>query len=281
MGASFPLTFDATFEPQTAWWIDQQAVPVATDEVATHRTLTLTFRVTSRILTDVLRPLKSDQGKVDVLPSDDGGFTAVDRADGSNTYQLDPPDRRKPLRQAETYHVNRYEEELISQTVDEWTVEVEFTRGGNRTDTPSIGQALNGQAFPAVFDWTFGPRDAEWKLTTRYGDIVTNRVDAEFLGTGEGGVRRFELTTRLTDTQAHALEAALSQLSGTRVREIPDAPNQAVDDTPGETATVTVDSPDTQGTVTDGEYVATGFTSTRLSDAYQSVSLTIAERANA
>ena len=277
MGATFPWTFPAVFEPQPQWWIDGQAVPTVTAETATHRTLTLVFRVETSILTDVLRPLKADQGKVTTLPNDDGGFVAVDRANGANTFTVTPPDRREPLRQTGTYHVNRYEEELVSQDLGEWDVEVEFIRASDRSDSPSITEALNGQAFPAAFPWTFGPRDSEWSIETRYGTLVTNRVDAEFLGTGENGVRQFELTTRLEMEQAHALEAALSQLEGTRVKEIPDAPNVAVDDSTDESATVRVNSPASDDVVADGRYVVFAFESTRLNDRFQRVSVTIAE----
>jgi hypothetical protein len=160
--------------------------------------------------------------------------------------------------------------------VDEWDVEIEFAKSKNRTDTPSINQTLGGQSFPAAFAWTFTRSPANWQVTTRYGSLVTDRVDAEFLGTGENGVRRFELTTRLTQQQAYAFEMALSQLGGVRVREIPDAPNEAVDDTNG-TATLTIDSPVSDATVQNGEYVVLEWESERLNDAYQQVELTIAE----
>jgi hypothetical protein len=273
--AVFDWTFPQSLEPNANWLIDGDPVPRAISEVATPTTLTLTFRVTTDVLTSTLRPLKSDEGKVAVLDTDDGGFRAVDRANGGNTYTLTPPSARTPLRFERDYHVNRYEENLVSQEVGEWTVEVEFIKSANRTDTATAAEALNGQAFPAVFDWTFGDRDAEWKFTTSNGSIVTNRVDAEFLGTGESGVEQFELTTRLTFAQARVLETALSRVRGVRVRQIPDAPNVAVDDTDGDAATVDINAPG-GGVVTDGAYVVREYDAERISDAYNQVSLTIA-----
>lgn len=273
--AAFDWTFPQTLSANPNWLIDGDPVPRAISEVAGPTTLNLTFRVTTDVLTSVLRPLKSDEGKVAVLEDDDGGFRAIDRAGGDNTYTLTPPDKRDPLRLERDYHVSKYEESLVSQSVGEWTVEVEFVKSANRTDTATAAEALNGASFPWTFDQAFGPRDAEWKLGTSNGAVVTNRVDAEFIGTGEGGVRRFELTTRLTFEQSRVLETALSRSRGVRVRQIPDAPNVAVDATDGDTATVDVNSP-AKAVVSDGEYVVSGYETERISDAYQSVTLTLA-----
>lgn len=261
MGASFPHVFDATFEPQTAWWIDGDPIPRSVSEIVTASTLTLTFRVTDQRLRDILRPLKPDEGKVDVLPRDDGGFSAVDRAGGGNTYTLDPPDARKPLRQATDWHVRRYEERVVAQTSADWEVEVEFTRGANRTDTPSINET-------AASD--------EWGITTRYGTIATARVDADVLGTGEDAVERFELTTRLTFDQSHVFEAALNRLGGGRIKSVPDAANIVLDETTDDAVTLTLDTPDTQSEVSDGTYIVTEWESERVTDAFQEVSVTVA-----
>jgi len=279
--ATFDWVFPQAFEPQEFWRIDGDGVPISTEEAATDRGLSLTFRVQSSVLESVLRPLKTDEGKVATLDVDDGGYVAVDRANGANTYQLDPPTDRRPLRQPGLYHVERYEEELVSQSVEEWDVEIDFVPAENRTDTQSINQAASGAAFPWTFDqaFTFNTESGQpqWGFTTRYGEIATERVDAEFAGRGEGGVRRFDLTARLTFEQTLAFEAALSRLGGVRVREIPDATNQAVDETDDDAATITVNSP-TEETVPSGQYSVVEWESERLNDAYQSVAITLAEQ---
>lgn len=256
------LQFD-TLNPligYTVWALDGQQVGAETGEIATHRSLTLSLRAQTSTLTNVLRPLKSDEGQVDVLVTDSGGFVAVDRADGGNTFQLDPPVGRQPLRQIGDYHVRRYEEDLVSQDVDEWDVEIEFVPDANRTDAPGISETPSGD---------------EWGFTTRYGTIATDRVDAQFLGTGSDGVERFEVTARLTFDQSLAFEAALSTVEGVRVRSIPDATNVAVDDTGGE-ATLTVDSP-TNDVLADGDYVVLDWESTRLNDDWQEIAFEIAD----
>lgn len=245
-----------------AYRLGADALPRLVEEVATHRTLELTFRLPTAMLVDRARTAKTDENQIDVRPLDTGGFTAVDRAGGSNTFTLRPPQRRQPLRQEGTYHVARYEESLVSAELDEWDLTIEFVRDGHRTDTRSLGQSR------ASDEWSFG---------TRYGTVATSRVDAEFLGTGAAGVERFEVIARPTFDQAHVLEAALSRLDGVRIRQLAEATNRAVDETGDSGNTVDVTSPDSDDVVTDGDYVVLGWESRRLNDAYQEMSLEMAK----
>jgi len=260
---SFGVNHPTPIIGYTVWVLDNAPIARVTAETATNTTLSLTTRVTSSVLESDLRPLKSDEGKVDVLGTDDGGFVAIDRADGANTFTLIPPVRRQPLRQRDTVHVQRYEESLVSQDVGEWTVDLEVVRDADRADTPSASES---------------PAADEWGFTTQYGTIATGRVDADVVGTGEQAVQRFDVTARLTKQQAHVFEAALARLGAGRVREVPDAANVAVDDSTDDAVTVTVDAPDSQSTVSDGDYIVTAWESERLTDAYQSVSFTLASK---
>jgi len=244
------------------WSLAGKPLKTPTAESATDSTLSIVFRVESGTLNDTLRPLKSDQGKAKLLRTDDGGFTVVDRANGGNTFDVRPPVNRLPLRQRSDYHVESYEESLVSQTVDEWDVELELLRTANRTDSPSINETRASD---------------EWAFDTRYGQIATERVDAEFVGRGEGGVRRFEITARLTKEQSHVFAAALNRLGGARVRDTPDATNVAVDDTDDDAATLGVTSPVSDTIVSDGDYVVQEWQSRRLNDGYQEVEFVIAE----
>jgi len=245
------------------WVIAGQPVGEVTEETKTVDTLSLVTRAPTETVETDLRPLKSDEGQVAILATDDGGFVAVDRAAGTNTFSVTAPIRRQPLRQDGDYHVDRYEESLVSPDVREWDVELDLIEAANRTDSPAISET---------------PASDEWGLETRFGEIATGRVDAEFTGTGKGGVERFELTAVLTFDQAHVFEAAVSRLNAARIREIPDATNLAVDDTSADANTITVDAPDGQSVVSDGDYVVSEWASTRLSEAYQSVEMTIAKK---
>jgi len=104
-------------------------------------------------------------------------------------------------------------------------------------------------------------------------EIATGRVDAEFAGTGADGVDRFDLTVRLTFEQAHVFEAALSRLEG-----VPDATNEPLDDTDDDANTVTIDAPDGQSVVDDGEYVVMEFSSQKITDAYQELNVVVSPK---
>lgn len=245
-----------------AYAIGGELWPTLTEEVATYRRLVLTFRLQTSVLTGRARNAKTDENRIDVLPTDSGGFTALDRAGGANTFEITAPERRQPLRQSGTYHVARYEEDLVSADLGEWDLTVEFVRDAHRQDTPSISQSRGAD---------------EWGLQTRYGTVATDRVDAQFLGTGRDGVERFSLATRVTMAQAHALEAAFARLDGTRIRQIAEASNRVVDATADSGNTVTVTPPDSDTVVTQGDYVVLGWESTRLNDAFQSMELEVAK----
>lgn len=244
-----------------AYLLDGQPVGRVTEEIVTATTIELTCRVTSDELLAALRQAKPDEGKVSINPTDDGGHVAIDRADGGNTFRLSFPPRREPLRAEQSVHIRRYEETLVSQSVGEWDVELECVKAGDRDSAVAINET---------------PASDEWGLTTQYGEIATDRVDARFLGTGRNGVERYELNMRLTFDQAYAWEMALARQQGVRVRRIPDGTNQAIDDTSGSVNTLTVTTPTGQSAVTDDDYVVMGWTSRRLNDAFQNVTATIA-----
>jgi hypothetical protein len=283
----------------TAYQLAGQPIPALVDEVSTHRTLTLSLRVTTEVLQDRVRPAKTDEDQISITTTDTGGFTAWDRAGGSNTFTLTPPQDRQPLRQPGTFYVRRYEEDMVSSSVDEWNVEIEFVRDANRTDRPyldiqeqppdtsdsgtgftlgndsgaTLGNATGGQL--GTYNGDRRPRD-KWGIETRYGTIIPFSVDAEFIGTGAKGVPRFELQMRLTFKQTHLFEAALARLDGVRIRDIADGPNLPVDDTGGAN-TLTIESP-TPDTVASGDYIAMGWESRRLNDEFAEVALTMAQK---
>lgn len=275
-GATFDWTFDQAFHPQEEWYIDGVPIPSVTDERATNRAVTLIVRADTQTLLDHLRACKPNQDQVDVLTTDSGGFSAVDRADGGNTFELQPPTARQPLRQKGAYHVRRYEETLVSAEVDEWDVELEFVRASNRSDSQTSNEGGTGATFVWTFDQAFGP--AAWVFDTPHGELVTDRVDAEFLGTGADGVERFEVVARLTFDQSLTFESAFAKLDGVRVRSIPDGSNLAVDDTAGNQNTVSVTSP-TTAVVETGDYVVVGWEARRLNDAFTEYSVEIARSA--
>ena len=269
VGVSVPAD---TLEAQTPgpvvgfahWHLDDDELKTATGETATHRSVILSLRMDTEGMLNRVRKVKRHEGRVDVLVTDDGGFTAVDRADDENTFDLVPPATRRPLRDAGGYHVAAYEETLVSADVGEWDVTVEFVRADNRDDEPSLDETADAD---------------EWEIDTRFGTLATDRVSADFAGTGADGVERFEVGLTLTFAQAHVLEAALARLDGARIREIPDGPNAPVDDTPDAGNTLGIDAPGSDDVVPNDEYVVVEpFESERLNDEFQRISLEIARK---
>jgi hypothetical protein len=68
----------------------------------------------------------------------------------------------------------------------------------------------------------------------------------------------------------------VSQQAGVRVKSIPDAPNVVRDDTSSDTNTITVDAPDSQSVVSDGDYVVLEWETERLNDAFQEYTIEVA-----
>jgi len=245
----------------TEWVIAGDEVTDILTETATPERLSLTARVSRPTLRDVVRPLRSDEGKYRVFADDSGGYRAVDTADGNNTFVINAPIGRVPLRPLrDEYHVDRYEEEVVETTGDEWDVTLELVPDATRDDDATVDET---------------PTASEYAFETVNGTIATDRVDADVTGVGEGGVDRATLTLKLTFDQAYALERALAQNRGTRVRTIEDGTNRAVDETVDGSNTLMITSPD-EDTLPSGEYVVVEpFESTRLNDSWQVVELEI------
>lgn len=267
------------------WLLEGEPLPEVIDEVATHRGVAFTFRASTQTLLDRLRKLKDDEDKVTVLVDDGGGYSSVERADGGNTFTLDPPERRRPLRRAGSAHVRSYEENLVSAEVGEWDVTVDFVHSGHRTDRPviTVDEQTTDDGIEVSFTvpGTLGT-GSWWALSTRYDELRSSRVSADLVGTGEDGVERVELQATLSFEQAHMLEAALARLDGARVQSVPDAPNTPRDETADGGNTLTITPPDDtpENVISAGDHVVIGgtFESTRLNDAWQNVSFEVAPR---
>lgn len=245
------------------WRIGGQIIGSTLEEIATFRGLEITVRCTRGQLIDTLRALEPDAGKVDVLPKSDGSFVAVDRADGNNSFDFDPPDARKPLRESLTYLVKAYDEELIETAGDEYDVTLELVRPSARDEDPD--DTLSDDPGRATSD--------DWVFEIDRGDVVTDRVAGELLGSGAAGVERVRLLATMTAAQALVFEASLAWLDGMRVRDIADGENRVVDETRDAALgrnTIELTSPD-GGLVNTTTWVASEWASRRINDSYQRI----------
>jgi len=242
------------------WQIDGDGITSITEEVRTWDSLKLTFRTDASVVTSTLRALDGEAGKVDVLEASDGGYIAVDRADGGNTYTLVPPITRLPLRVEGDFHVDEYDEEVVDQQGDRYDVSLTFVPDADR-------ETSNGLSETAA--------TGEWLFTFDTGSIATAKVSAEDLaGIGKGGTTGKRLSLLLDKEQATVIEESASKQAAVRTREVPDGSNVSEDNSAGDENTVTVTSPDTD-TFADGDYVVQEWETTMLNDDFQRVRLTL------
>jgi len=246
-------------QPFRRWVLGKNPVAELIEETRTWDTLTLVFRSDRATVINQLRPLDSDAGKVEVLERSDGGFDAIDRADGRNTYQITPPAGRIPPRLAGDYLVDEYEEEVVDQQGKQFRVTVTLVPDQDR-DTDS--------------HYAETPSGGDWKFDFSTGTIATPRVRADVGGGASKGTQAKRLRLILTDKQVQVLEESASLLNAVRIREVPDGANVAEDNSPGDQNTVTVASPN-ENVFESGEYVVDEWETVMQNDRFHKVTLTV------
>lgn len=237
------------------WKIDGQSITSITDEIREWDGLTLTFQTDVSTVTNHLRALDGQAGKVELIERADGGFIAVDRADGDNTYAVSPPVQRQPLRVDGDFLVDEYDEEVSDQQGDHYEVTLQLIPDADRETTNALAETADA---------------GEWTFEFDTGTIATSRVSAELDAVGKNGTPGKRLTLILDNDQATVLEESASKLAAVRIREVPDGDNVAEDNSEGDTNTVTVSSPDTD-TFPDGSYVVQEWETTMQNNDWQRV----------
>lgn len=229
------------------------------NETRTWETLTLEFRSNRDHVLSRLRPLDTDAGKLELLERSDGGFVAVDRVDGSNTFEVAPPTGRIPPRIAGDYLVDEYNEEIVDQQGNEYRVTVSLIPDEDRNTNSGYTETAGA---------------GEWEFDFYTGTIATTRVHSELGTSGGSGTKSKRLTLILDADQVQVLEESASFLNAVRTREVPDGENVSEDNSPGDRNTVTVASPD-EDVLESGDYVVQEWKSEMQNDRFQRVSLTL------
>lgn len=211
------------------WRVGARQVSTLVEEARTWQELNLSFRASEATTRDVLRPMDAESGKLSVVADADGGYTTIDRAGGSNTYTLRPPTARDPPRRGDDYLVKEYEEEMADQQGGIYRVTLRMVADEERNTTSSLSESASG---------------SQWEFAFHTGTIATKRVHQEIQGAASKGKTGKQLTLTLTPEQVKVLEESASHLNAVRIREVPDGPNLAEDNTSNDRNTVTVTSPD-------------------------------------
>ena len=243
------------------WRVGGMQLREIVEETRSWDSLTLTFRADKQLVTNRLRPLDQEAGKLDILETADGGYIAVDRVDGANTYQLNPPTGRQPPRLAGTFLVNEYSEEVVDQQGGEYQATVTLVPDGPRTTDSGYTETVGS---------------GEWEFDFETGTIATRRVNAGVGSSASSGTRDKRLQLILTDMQVQVLEESATALNAARVREVPDGKNIAEDNSPGDRNTVAVASPN-EDVFESGDYVVQSWETTMQNDDWHRVSVTLKE----
>jgi hypothetical protein len=247
------------------WNIEGTDVGDLLEERRNWQELSLKFRVDKPTLTNTLRPLNSDSGKVEVLIDSDGGFNAEGRASGSNSYTIKAPSARNGVRYIESWFVTNFTEQVIDQAGIRYEVGLDLVADSNKTPQTSYGSKTRASD--------------EWKFAFDAGDVVTKRVNHEIVAEAKTGAEGKTLRMILEPEQVRVLEESLRHLDAVNILEVPDGENLAEDNSPNNVNTVTVTSPDGKSSVfADGDYVASTWETRWLNESFYEVEVAFVQK---
>jgi len=210
------------------WQFDGTPVDTLIAEVRTWQDLELTFRANVDQRNSVFKPLDSHAGSVDIVVDSEGKYHAVDRAGDDNTYTLTPPVTREPPRLGGEFVVDDYSDSMVDQRAQEYQVSLKFTADESRSTSSGLSETRDS---------------GQWLFEFSEGTLATERVSQDVgsgVQTGEAS-KRIELI--LDPEQTRCLEESATALEAVTVHEVPDGENFAVDESPGDTNTVTITAP--------------------------------------
>jgi hypothetical protein len=198
------LVEPAAFIGTGSWFVAGTRVDVL-DLAVSPTEFQLTVRTQIHEEAEAIRELNSQAGEVERLPLAGGGWTTVDRSEGSgNTVAVSPPDGlRPPLKPAE-YHVDRYDERAVSS--DGRVINVNL--GLVRTEPREIDDTLP----------TPSAASDEWLLEFDAGRIATPNVSRA----DQGRQADIDLRVTLDDDEVEVLLEDATRPDSVTVRDVPD-----------------------------------------------------------
>jgi len=244
------------------WRISSESIGNVRSETREYNKLELEFRVREQLLKEALRPLDRSSGRLSTADASDGGFVVEDMSGGDNTYTVEPPAAREPLRQPGDFLVEDYRESVADQQGNRYDVVLELHPDSPRDTDEGLSETDDM---------------GKWYMEFHTGEIATTRVDAENTASvSSDGVESRTLSMLLTAEQATVIEESATLLAATRTREVEDGNNITEDNSPGDRNTVNIEPPANEAdAVPGGEYVVVDWKSVEENNNYQKFELVV------
>ena len=259
-------TLDLPFDN---WTLNKAVIGETVEEVRTWDSLELVVRYSGDGTRSLVRSLKSNSEKVDVVDVDSGGFRSVDLSGGDNTFIIEGPDNRDDVRSVDEWLVGGYDDSLLDKDGNVYELELDLV--------PIMEKSFDNR-FGTFDDPPSPSRDSdEWLFDFEFGAVATRRVGVDVTEEADSSVDVFVLETVMRPEEVRVVEENLGLLNNFVVRNVPDAEDVVEDTSFDERNTVGITVPDGfTDPLSSGEYIVRSFETEWISGAFR-VTLEVAQ----
>ncbi len=254
--ASVTSTDGLTVQPATGavagqWTIAGERLDYVSER-RTAREIEWGFRVGQTELV-ALQPLLDAAGKVSLVERIDGGFEAVDRANGDATFAGLAPTERASVRPVDTWLIREYDVEYLSSDGQEQFVTIVAAPIREKTGASSNPFSTIGTPTRLTND------PNQWFFEFEYGDILTSQVTSNLTSANDAQVQVYSIELIVSPVEVRRIEESCGKSGAVTVREIVDGANFPVVDTTGANRVTITPPTSAQDDVAVGEYGVLGW----------------------
>ena len=255
--------------PFDNWTLNGAVIGETVEEVRTWDSLELVVRYSGDGIRSLVRSLKSNSEKVDVVDVDSGGFRSVDLSGGDNTFIIEGPDNRDDVRSVDEWLVGGYDDSLLDKDGNVYELELDLV--------PIMEKSFDNR-FGTFDDPPSPTRDSdEWLFDFEFGAVATRRVGVDVTEEPDSSVDVFVLETVMRPEEVRVVEENLGLLNNSVVRNVPDAEDVVEDTSLDGRNTVDITVPDGfTDPLSSGEYIVRSFETEWISGAFR-VTLEVAQ----
>ncbi len=196
-------------------------------ERRTAREIEWEFRVEQTGLI-ALQSLLDAAGKVSLVERIDGGFEAVDRANGDATFAGLAPTERASVRPVDTWLIREYEVEYLSSDGKQMLLTLVASPDREKTGASSNPYSTIGTPT------RLSDSPDQWFFEFEYGDVLTSRVTSNLSSSNDAQLQVYSLELIVTSNEVRRIEESCGLSASVTVREIPDGANFVSADTDGD-----------------------------------------------